>query len=279
MVHDVIGEWSEAKLSIIQKYAEAYAKIVGSPRYRLQSVYIDGFAGSGQDVSRTTGRLVSGSPLIALGVQPRFTEYHFIDLEGDKVDSLRKLAGADPSIHVYRGDCSDILLGEILPTVRYAERRRALCVLDPYGLHLRWEVVARAAELGTVELFINFPLMDMNRNVLWRRADLVSAERRAPMTAWWGDESWQSVVYPLQQGQLWDEPTPVKGEPQAVVKAYRTRLQEVAGFRHVPPPVPMRNSRNNTVYWLFFASQNATGAKIAGDILRRYRPSGGQLSG
>ncbi len=32
----------------------------------------------------------------------------------------------------------------------------------------------------------------------------------------------------------------------------------------------MRNSKNATVYYLFFASHNKTGAKIARYLLRRY---------
>jgi hypothetical protein len=44
----------------------------------------------------------------------------------------------------------------------------------------------------------------------------------------------------------------------------------VAGFEEVPEPIPMRNSKNATVYYLFFASHNKTGAKIARHLLERY---------
>jgi hypothetical protein len=56
-----------------------------------------------------------------------------------------------------------------------------------------------------------------------------------------------------------------------VAEAFRLRLQNVAGFPHVPKPVAMRNSMNATVYYLYFASHNATGAKIVSDVFRKYR--------
>ena len=54
MALDEIGEWSETKLAIIRDYAPAYTRIVGSPKRRFQSIYVDAFAGAGLDVSRST---------------------------------------------------------------------------------------------------------------------------------------------------------------------------------------------------------------------------------
>jgi hypothetical protein len=59
-----------------------------------------------------------------------------------------------------------------------------------------------------------------------------------------------------------------------VVEAFRDRLRTVAGFEEVPEPIPTRNSKNATVYYLFFASHNKTGAKIARHLLGRYATHG-----
>jgi hypothetical protein len=56
-----------------------------------------------------------------------------------------------------------------------------------------------------------------------------------------------------------------------VVKAFAERLKSVAGFEFVPDPLPMRNSTNATVYYLFFASHQTVGAKIVRQILDKYR--------
>ena len=58
-----------------------------------------------------------------------------------------------------------------------------------------------------------------------------------------------------------------KAGNDAVISAYRGRLQKVGGFKYVPEPIPMRNSKGATIYYLFFASQN----KIAESVFKKYR--------
>jgi hypothetical protein len=48
----------------------------------------------------------------------------------------------------------------------------------------------------------------------------------------------------------------------------------VAGFKHVPEPLPMRNTKGATVYYLFFASHKPTAENIVIDIFNRYRQRG-----
>jgi hypothetical protein len=59
-----------------------------------------------------------------------------------------------------------------------------------------------------------------------------------------------------------------------VVRAFRQRLVDVAGFKYVPEPIPLRNNEGATVYYLFFASPNAVGDKIVRDIFDKYRVYG-----
>jgi len=44
----------------------------------------------------------------------------------------------------------------------------------------------------------------------------------------------------------------------------------------VPEPLPMCNTRGAVVYYLFFASQNPTGNKIAEHIFKKYRGHAGR---
>jgi three-Cys-motif partner protein len=112
--------------------------------------------------------------------------------------------------------------------------------------------------MKSIEIFLNFPVADMNRNVLWHNPSAVDPEHAARMTAFWGDESWRHAAYVLspQQNLFGNvEPELLKTENEIVVEAFRQRLQKVAGFTYVPPPIPMRNKTNATVYYLFFASR------------------------
>jgi len=70
-----IGYWTEIKLEIIRDYASASSRIMAARRQpRLRHLYIDGFSGAGAHVSRASGRLVWGSPMSVLLVDPPFAE-------------------------------------------------------------------------------------------------------------------------------------------------------------------------------------------------------------
>ena len=267
---DEIGYWSEVKLDIIKKYAKAYTTILAQ-QARLSCSYVDGFAGMGVHVAKESGDYVAGSPLNALKIDPPFSEYFLVDLDGDKVDQLRGcLQVRDRSdVHVIHGDCNRVLLDNVFPRVRYEDYRRGLCLLDPYGLHLDWEVIRTAGKMRSIDIFLNFPIMDMNRNALWRRPESASAEGVARMTAFWGDDSWREAAYRKEPTLFGEED--VKLRNQDVVKAFRKRLREVAGFQEVLEPMPMRNSNNAVVYYLFFASQRPVASKIVQDIFDGYR--------
>jgi three-Cys-motif partner protein len=86
---DRIGYWSEVKLDIVREYAKANSTILAKQKPKFEHFYIDGFAGAGEHVSKTTGQPVPGSPLNALNVTPPFKKYHFVDLEQRKVEHLR----------------------------------------------------------------------------------------------------------------------------------------------------------------------------------------------
>jgi three-Cys-motif partner protein len=266
---DEIGYWSEVKLDILREYAAAYSKILSSRN--LPHIYVDAFSGAGQHVSKLTGEFVAGSPLNALAVQPPFREYHFIDLNTAKMEHLQRLVGNNKTVHFYNADCSEVLRSRIFPTLDYKSYRRALCLLDPYGLHLNWDVIFQAGQLRTVDMFLNFPVMDINRNALWRNPDKVSQTQRSRMNAFWGDESWRQVGYEQTQGLFGIMEEKVSNEEFA--QAFRKRLLNVAGFKRVPEPLPMRNS-NAVVYYLFFASQVDVAEKIVIDIFNKYRNRG-----
>jgi hypothetical protein len=47
-------------------------------------------------------------------------------------------------------------------------------------------------------------------------------------------------------------------------------LRKIAGFKKVPEPLAMRNSRGSTVYYLFFASQKGTAEDIVKYIFEKF---------
>ncbi len=203
---------------------------------------MDAFAGSGKHVSRDTGEFVMGSPARALEVIPPFDEYHFVDMDKAKVKSLEDLARDRANVTVHEGDCNSVLLDEVFPRAQFKDYRRALCLLDPYSLQLDWNVIRTAGEMGSVEIFLNFPIMDINRNVL-RSSGAASASKLKQMTRFWGDESWHGAAYRPERG-LFDTHD-VKVENWELIKTFQERLRAVGGFKHVPEPMAMRNSQRS----------------------------------
>jgi three-Cys-motif partner protein len=267
---DEIGYWSEIKLDIVKQYATEYSKIL-SAQTGLTHVYIDAFAGAGIHLSKTSQELIPGSPLNALEVKPPFREFYLIDLNSKKADTLRQLVGDRSDVHIYSGDCNEILLKEVFTKVRFKQFRRGLCLLDPYGLHLNWEVIKTAGEMKTIDIFLNFPIMDMNRNTLWKNPERVDESAIGRMSAFWGDDSWQHIAYTTERNFL---DLPEKEDNETIAEGFRARLKKEAGFKYVPKPIPMRNLQGAVVYYLFFASQKLVAGNIIEYIFNKYRSRG-----
>lgn len=272
--YDLIGPWSEVKLEILRKYAKSYSQILKSKFHHL---YIDGFAGPGFHVSQTTGEVIPGSPLNALATDPPFEEYHFIDSKPARIQQIQDHARrfvSDAKVWVYSGDCNEVLLRDVFPRALYTDYKRALCVLDPYNINLSWDVVYRAGQMKSVEIFLNFMVMDMNMNVLLNDLSKADPKQIARMDKFWGDRSWCDVTYKESaQANLFGDREVVKVENanDRIAEAFRTRLLDVAGFRYVPSPLKFQNRLGRTVYYLFFASPDATGKKIVEAIFNKYR--------
>ena len=266
--YDQIGYWSEIKLDIIREYASTYSTILSKQSHIRRHVYIDAFAGYGIHVSRNTGQFVAGSPTNALMIDPPFSEFHFIDLDDKRVQSLQEIAAKRPDVHVHHGDCNDILLSKVFPRCEYNDFARGLCLLDPYGLHINWQVVATAGRMGSIEVFYNFMIMDANMNVFLKNPDKTPQREIDRMNSVWGDESWRNVAYRKQKGLFGEVED--KETNKRIAEAFQKRLREKAGFKYVADPLAIRNSTGATVYYLFFASPNKTGGKIVSDIFKKY---------
>jgi three-Cys-motif partner protein len=268
---DEISYWSELKLEIVEKYGAAYTKAFANQR-GLKKFYVDAFSGAGVHVSKRTRDQVEGSPARALKVSPPFDHFYFIDLDPGKTQHLATLCQGRSDVDIVTGDATSYLTKTLLPNIQYKKFNRALCLLDPYGLHLNWDVMLQAGQSKAIDLFLNFPVMDMNRNAVWRAPENAPRDGIERMNRFWGDESWRQAAYvESDQGNLFFERDVVKLDNTAIVKAFQTRLQTVAGFEFVPDPLPMRNTNKAVVYYLFFASQKPVAKRIIEDIFSKHR--------
>lgn len=266
---DEVGAWSELKLEILSAYGSAYTKAFARYSY-IKKFYIDGFCGAGVHISKTTKNQIEGSPARALKVNPPFDRFYFIDIDGAKTDYLKQTCGDRQDVEIHTED-SVAYLKTLLPTIRWQDYKRALCLLDPYGLHLDWEVMRLAGQSGAVDMFLNFPVMDMNPNAIWRDPKNAPTDGIERMTRFWGDDSWRKVAYADDPPDLFGHTRKVKQGNDAIVQGFQKRLKKVAGFQYVPEPLPMRNKMNAVVYYLFFASAKPVAENIIKDVFSKHR--------
>src|SRR5262249_29303134 len=260
---DRLNSWSIVKHDIVSKYLSAYTTILHQQRWVKRYVYIDAFAGAGVAVDAESDQLVAAGALRALDVEPRFSEYHFIEKNPQKVELLQRLARDRNDAVVHLGDYRTVL-PNLLERCRYTDYARGLCLLDPYGLSVDFSMLEEIAAMKSVEIFFNFMLVGANRNVLWNvDPQTLSATQKALMTRVWGHERWPDELYEKQYDLLGERHVKVNNE--RVIKAYTKRLH-AAGFQYVPEPIAMRNRMNAPLYYLFFCSQNRTAAKIAAEV-------------
>lgn len=274
---DLIGEWSKDKLEIVKAYAKEYAKIIANQEQPFYFIYIDAFAGAGKHISKKTGEFVLGSPVNALNIKPYFKEYYFIETNPQKVKELKKIAEErkrDQKINVLAGDCNKILPDKVFPNIKWSEYKRGLCFLDPYGLHLDWSIIETAGKMRSIEIFLNFPIYDMNLNVLLKDKDKVDPRDKLRMDRFWGDESWQDLPYRLQRQQNFFGEEKEEKIPEAIetiTGAFRQRLKKAAQFKYVPEPIAMCNTSGNILYYIYFATNNEKGNGIVTWLFDKYR--------
>jgi three-Cys-motif partner protein len=263
---DEVGYWSELKLDILRDYATEYCKILAA-QGNLEYSYIDAFAGAGVHLSKETGELIPGSPLNALNLPQPFNHYYLIDLDQKRTQLLQTLTKDRRNVTILSGDCNEVLPHQVFPKIRYDKFQRALCILDPYGINLNWEIIASAGKSKTIDIFVNFPIGGINRNVLRKDRSKVHPNMIDRMNKVWGDETWNAAAF-SGEGDLFGYEEKQRNE--IIAEAFRKRIAAVAGFKHVPPPIPMRNKSNAIIYYLYFASQKPVAERIVSYIFDKY---------
>lgn len=270
---DTIGSWSLEKLELLRKYLQAYVTVLKNQSLIKGYEYIDGFAGTGKPKTRDEERYVEGSPRVALALATPFTRYHFIEISDWRIQKIEQMKRdfPDRKIAIYPGDCNRVLCDQIIPSLLWSSYKRAIAFLDPFGMSLEWDTLKAIASARTIEVLVNFPVMDINRNVRLKNKNRISEESRERMGRFWGP-GWEGEIFEERQG-LFEIETVLK--PQSAKELgyrYQNRLLEI--FRFCTIPVVLRNSTNAPLYCLIFAGHNKTGANIAEDIFGKFEKMG-----
>src|SRR6266571_3177852 len=137
LITEEIGGWGEEKYRLLGLYAQMFAASM-KDKWECRT-YIDLFAGSGRAKIKGANRIVSGSPLVALSVNPAFDKYIFCEKSKDKLLALEARVLRDyPAANVsfVSGNANESLsqILEKIPKHTKDFRVLSLCFVDPYNL-------------------------------------------------------------------------------------------------------------------------------------------------
>jgi three-Cys-motif partner protein len=292
-VHEFGGDWTSEKLQRIRKYLQAYTKIFSAnPRaQKLHTIYLDAFAGTGyrnsprskadsilflEGFEEDNQAFLKGSARIALEVEPPFKEYVFIERDQEYANELNKLKAEYISqrnrITVVNQDANSYLIDWAKRTKWNTSR--AVVFLDPYGMEVEWSAIETLGNTQAVDLWILFPLGVAVNRLLTRSAPPPEGWAHA-LTRIFGTDTWRDAFYPRQKvytlfGE--EEVQQKDADFDRIGKFFTDRLK-TAFTRVSMRPLALKNSKNNPLYLLCFASANPRGAptaiKIADHILEQ----------
>jgi len=290
--HRFGGHWTDTKLELVRKYLQAYTRIFDkNPKARkLHTIYLDAFAGTGYRTTQAQSNdsflfdlgegenqtFLKGSARIALEVEPPFKEYIFIERDALYVRELENLRSEflsrRPCIRVENQEANSFLR-EWVQRIDW-RMTRAVVFLDPYGMQVDWQVIQALGKTKAIDIWLLLPVgMAINR--LLTKAGPPPEKWAEALTRIFGTEEWKSAFYSRKKQQTLFGEEEVHSKDtnfDAIGKFFLSRLQ-TAFVAVAPHPFVLRNSRNNPLYWLCFASGNPKGAptavKIAKDILKR----------
>jgi three-Cys-motif partner protein len=190
LITNSIGPWAEDKYRYMGMYAEMFS--TGMKNKWPRRLYLDLFSGPGYSRVRDTGRVVLGSPMIALSLPDPFDEYVFSDEDPGALDALRtRVARLDqhPPVTYIPGD-ANVAVARIVEMVSATPSKSTLsfCFLDPYKLNIHFQTVQRIADGRAVDFLILLALyVDANRNIQWYVGD-----DNPTIDLFLGDRTWRA---------------------------------------------------------------------------------------
>ena len=253
------GEWTYTKLHFVNEYLYRFIVSMRGKNWRAIH-YIDLFAGAGRN-QLDNGKIVHGSPILALAQPHSFKRYFFADLDSSNTAALKKRCrafGADMSkIQIFTGDANQVV-DRICDYIRRVDKKFIpnvgqslnLAFLDPEGLELHWDTVAKLASYRT-DMIIYYPQMGIARDA-----------ETAPeaIDRYFGDKHWRQIYSQHKRGEE-------RFLHRALLDYYKIKLQD---FGYVEDPFSeeplFTNSKDAPLYRLLFVSKHGLGNEFWNNV-------------
>ena len=169
LMTEPIGGWGEEKYRLLSLYSQMFA---ASMKKKWQCrVYIDLFAGCGRSRIKGTNKIVAGSPIMALSVEPTFDKYIFCEKSPEKLQALEARVLRDYSasnVSFQAGDANESVEDILAKIPQHTKGFKVLsfCFVDPYKLNdLAFATIDKLSSRFMDFLVLIATDMDATRNV------------------------------------------------------------------------------------------------------------------
>lgn len=259
-----------AKLEILGAYLRAWFPILSRGRNFDRIIYIDGFAGPGRYQQGE-----DGSPIIALkaalgalnGQIDMPYEFHFVERKrraaaalAANIEHLRQHRVMPPNIEIFVHDrltFEDAYRKRIRDRLQAHSRAPAFALVDPFGwTGIPMDILGELIKRPSTEILVNFMFEEINR-FLNHPKQVKNFDTLFACADW-------------RRGYELGGAT----RKQFIHDLYRDQLRRAAGARYVRS-FEMRNERNLSDYFLYFASNNRLGLAKMKEAMWKVDPGGG----
>lgn len=249
------GPWTEAKLSLLEKYFDAYNQALKNMSFIR--VYVDAFAGCGNISVR--GKLVNGSAFRSLKCSNRFDKYLFIDKDKNNCSKLREMV--DESFPEMRDvvdikNCDSNVLIKCLNDYGFSKTsHRGVIFLDPFALELEWSSLEAIAAMEFLDVWYLFPIGAVLRCL--PNIDRFGKDRDK-ITSLLGTNNWYSDLYSIEPTlPIFDEDAFIRERTSGVKKYVTNRLSSLFGMNGVAKePLLLQGGKNQPLFLFYFAVSN-----------------------
>jgi three-Cys-motif partner protein len=214
-----VGGWSEEKYKLIDLYFRLFS--TGTKYKWPYRAFIDLYAGAGYSRLRNNGKILKGSPLLALSVTDPFNEYILCEEDPDSFAALEARVRRDYSAMPVRclpGNCND-RIDEII-TLLPKRSSLGLCFIDPFNLGIRFETLKKLADRRLDILCLLALHMDANRAY-----DIYINQEASKVDVFLGTDQWKS--------DWLDSRRPRQEFPIFLARYFAERMQTL-GFENTP---------------------------------------------
>ena len=261
------GQWTQKKLACLKEYVIAYEKVMKNQNFTL--LYIDAFAGPGYRAieSNESAFFISdfqkGSPMIILENTHIFNKYIFIEKHLKTFQNLKKLKTKYPKKNtVFENKDANNCIKNLCNKINW-HSHRAILFLDPFAMEVEWKTISAIANTKAIDLWVLFPAMAVNR-LLFKDKDIPETLQKQLNTVF-GSSDWKKHFYQeSQQLDLFGENSKIEkvASFESIKDFYLEKLR--TAFPGVANnPLPLKNSKGSTLFYLCFAVSNRKGKRPA----------------